>query len=108
MGAHTQKQALLVIEFDFEVLHGPIQGLQFCNQVVPLECKLFLCDRHVAHLLFLVNQLVPCGVELLLAFVDFTHVGACLELVLLCQLPLIFAETLDFLVESLNLELSLR
>ena len=106
MRAHAQQKALLVIELDFEVFHGFVKRFQLANEVVPFKRELFLGDTHVSDLLFLVNQFVPGRVQFLLAFVDFTHVSACLELVLLRELTLIFAKALDFLVESFNLEMS--
>ena len=95
----------MVIELDFEVLHGFVKRFQLANEVVPFKSEFFLSNTHVSDLLFLVNQFVPGCVQFLLTLVDFTHVGACLELVLLRELALIFAKALDFLIESFYLEM---
>ena len=105
MRAHAQQKALLVIKLDFEVFHGFVKRFQLANKVVSFESEFLFSNTHVSDFLFLINQFVPCRVKLLLAFVDFTHISACLKLVLLRELTLIFAKALDFLVESFNLEM---
>ena len=56
------------------------------------------------HFFLLFDKFVSRGVELGFALIDLTHVAAGLESILLGQLALVLAETLNLLVEALDLE----
>jgi hypothetical protein len=92
------EETSLIVEFDFQVFVLLGQLSQLCDQEGILVLELFGAHRKCSILFFLIDEFVAGSPQFTFSFIDFFHVRACLELVLVRELVLIGREACDLLL----------